>query len=243
MSQTIFSRGKDIDKIAYYQISETLSDQTTAFFRRNAESTARCYCFSDFFCIFATLFDNCQNVHFIQSTYIMKKDITLDANPTWLTSGQTTCGFTPNYEIHFGTPSDIPSIAQFQVDMAMESEGLPLDLEKVTQGVTHAMEDEAKGKYVIAYADGQAIGSLMLTKEWSDWNDQWYWWIQSVYVRPEYRGKGVYRSMYQTVEKAAREAKIPQIRLYVDNTNLRAQKVYQRVGMHESHYLLYEVEL
>ncbi len=143
-------------------------------------------------------------------------------------------------EIHFGTVDDILAIAQFQVDMAMESEGTELDLDTVKHGVTHAMEDIGKGRYVIAYADGKAIGSLMLTREWSDWTDRWYLWIQSVYVAPEYRGKGVYKAMYKKVKETAVAEGISTIRLYVDKTNLRAQSVYQRLGMQESHYLLYE---
>jgi len=145
-----------------------------------------------------------------------------------------------NLTIHFGTPDDILAIAQFQVDMAMESEGTDLDLDTVTRGVTHAIEDNNKGRYLIAYADSKAIGSLMLTREWSDWTDRWYLWIQSVYVAPDYRGRGVYKAMYSKVKETAEAEGISTIRLYVDKTNLRAQSVYQKLGMQESHYLLYE---
>lgn len=147
------------------------------------------------------------------------------------------------YSVAKGCAEDIAAIAQFQVDMAMESEGTTLNLDLVTQGVTAAMADEAKGIYYVAKADGQTVGSLMLTREWSDWNNQWYWWIQSVYVMPEHRRKGVYKTMYATLKATAKEQGIPQIRLYVDKTNSRGQTVYQSLGMHESHYLLYEEEM
>lgn len=146
-----------------------------------------------------------------------------------------------NYNISVGNASDIATIAQFQVDMALESEGTELDLEKVTLGVAAAVADEYKGTYIVARTeDGKAIGSLMLTREWSDWNNRWYWWIQSVFVTKEYRGKGVYRAMYEKVKTLAKEQNITQIRLYVDKTNYPAQKVYQKLGMDECHYLLYE---
>jgi len=148
-----------------------------------------------------------------------------------------------NLTIHFGTSDDVMAIAQFQVDMAMESEGTVLDIDTVKRGVAHAMEDSNKGRYVIAYADGKAVGSLMLTREWSDWTDKWYLWIQSVYVAPEYRGRGVYKAMYNKVKETAEAEGISTIRLYVDKTNLRAQSVYQKLGMLESHYLLYEETL
>jgi ribosomal protein S18 acetylase RimI-like enzyme len=144
------------------------------------------------------------------------------------------------YVIARGEVCDIDMIAQFQADMAMESEGCVLDKEKVTKGVTAAVLDDSKGIYWVAKYEGRTIGSLMLTREWSDWNNEWYWWIQSVYVIPEFRKQGVYKAMYLKVKDAAKENNVSQIRLYVDKTNLSAQKVYQHLGMHESHYQMYE---
>lgn len=145
--------------------------------------------------------------------------------------------------IAFGQANDIAAIAQFQVDMAWESEGARLGYERVLQGVTHAMEDPLKGRYVVAYADGKAVGSLMLTREWSDWTDRWYLWIQSVYVVPELRGHGIYRAMYEWVKASAQTEGIAQLRLYVDCNNHRAQRVYKQVGMKESHYQMYKEDV
>lgn len=145
-----------------------------------------------------------------------------------------------DYKVSVGTNEDIQAIAQFQVDMALESEGTVLDIQTVLPGVTAAMNDPQKGTYIVARADGEAISSLMLTREWSDWTNRWYWWIQSVYVKPEYRGKGAYRAMYAKIKEMAKEQGVTQIRLYVDKTNYRAQQVYKKVGMDECHYLMYE---
>ena len=98
-----------------------------------------------------------------------------------------------------GKASDIDAIVRFQADMAMESEGTMLDMDRLTIGVSSAINDEQKGIYLVARANDTPIGSLMLTREWSDWNNQWYWWIQSVYVMPEYRKKGVYKAMFFSV--------------------------------------------
>ena len=145
-----------------------------------------------------------------------------------------------NIVITRGEPDDIESIVRFQADMAMESEGTTLDNDKLTKGVTAAINDESKGIYLVARAEGKAIGSLMLTREWSDWNNQWYWWIQSVYVMPEYRKKGVYKALYATLKEMAKENGVAQIRLYADKTNFSAQQAYCRLGMQESHYLMFE---
>ena len=134
-------------------------------------------------------------------------------------------------------------ITRFQVDMAMESEGLALDYQRTLKGVQAVLQDEAKGRYVLAILDGHPVGSLMLTREWSDWNCRWYLWIQSVYVKPDYRNQGIYKAMYKEVLSLAKSEGITQVRLYVDKDNQKAQSVYQKLGMSECHYLMYEVEL
>lgn len=153
--------------------------------------------------------------------------------------------------------NDAAQIAQFQVDMAEESEGLTLDPAIVMRGVMMGMEDpNAKGRYYIArttepvqVADnlilpaGTIAASLFVTREWSDWHAEWYWWIQSVYVRPLFRRQGAFRAMHQTVVEQAKRANVHEVRLYVDQTNTRAQQTYQAQGMHPSHYLLYEQEI
>lgn len=144
------------------------------------------------------------------------------------------------YEITVGNKSDIAAIAQFQVDMALESEGAVLDSDKVLRGVTAAMNDCNKGTYLVARNAGDVVASLMITREWSDWNAEWYWWVQSVYVKPAHRGRGLFRAMYSKVKDMATQKGVSQVRLYVERTNLSARQVYERVGMQECHYLMYE---
>ena len=144
------------------------------------------------------------------------------------------------YKITVGNKSDIAAIAQFQVDMALESEGTVLDSDKVLRGVTAAMNDSEKGTYLVARNEGETVASLMITREWSDWNAEWYWWVQSVYVKPAHRGRGLFRAMYFKVKDMATQKGVSQVRLYVERTNLSARQVYERVGMQECHYLMYE---
>ena len=81
----------------------------------------------------------------------------------------------------------------------------------------------------------------MITFEWSDWRNSWFWWIQSVYISPEFRGKGVYRQLYEfVVNKAQAQGDVCGFRLYVERENTRAQKVYEKLGMETSHYLMFE---
>ena len=146
-----------------------------------------------------------------------------------------------NWKVEKGTEADAGTIAEFQIDMALESEGAILDRDKILNGVRAGLSDPAKGTYYIVRAeDGETAGSLLVTKEWSDWNNCWYWWIQSVFVKPEYRRQGAFTYLYETVRAFAKQEGSTCLRLYVDRSNRKAQKCYKKQGMDECHYLMYE---
>lgn len=140
-----------------------------------------------------------------------------------------------------GTPDDATPILEFQIAMALETEDVRLEREITGQGVQAVFADPSKGRYFVGEENGRVIASLLITYEWSDWRNGTVWWIQSVYVAPEARGRGVYAGLYQHV-KAMVEAEpaIRGIRLYVDNRNKAAQNVYARLGMEGEHYRVFE---
>lgn len=137
---------------------------------------------------------------------------------------------------------DIDTIADFQVKMAYETEnGLKLDPPTVVKGVTAVIDDPSKGKYWVAEINGDVAGCLLTVPEWSDWRNGTVLWIHSVYVKPEHRKNGVYKALYQHLKNMVSESNdLRGIRLYVDKTNIRAQQVYQNLGMNGEHYHLFE---
>ena len=144
-------------------------------------------------------------------------------------------------EIRSAERREIDDLVSFTQAMALETEGKTLDPDVLRQGVEAVFEDRNKGFYVVAEEGGRIVGGLMVTFEWSDWRNGWFWWIQSVYVLPEVRGKHIYSRLYDFVkEAAARQGDVCGFRLYVEKDNLHAQKVYDSVGMERSYYLMYE---
>ena len=141
-------------------------------------------------------------------------------------------------------PADRDRIVEFQIAMALESEGRELDRALVRAGVEAVLCDPARGRYLVGEIDGLVAGSLLLTLEWSDWRNGWFWWIQSVYTAPEARGRGLYRALYQRVLDEARAAEdVCGLRLYVEKENIAAQRVYEKLGMQRSGYRFYEALL
>jgi ribosomal protein S18 acetylase RimI-like enzyme len=143
--------------------------------------------------------------------------------------------------IRRATLADIPVLVEYNCRLAHESEGLTLDREAVTAGVRNGLADPAKAAYFVAEEDGAILGQTMFTTEWSDWRNGWVWWIQSVYVRPEARRRGVYRALYEHVhELARRDPAVIGLRLYVEQENHAAQQTYRRLGMQQTSYLVFE---
>lgn len=144
-------------------------------------------------------------------------------------------------QIRLANQEDKILIANFQIKMAKETENLNLDIETVNNGVMSVFKHPQKGKYIVAEINNKVVASLMLTYEWSDWRNSVVLWIQSVYVSPENRGKGIFKSLYLFVKKMANEDNnISGLRLYVDNTNKIAIEVYKAIGMNDEHYKLFE---
>ena len=144
--------------------------------------------------------------------------------------------------IRLAEQNDIPALVAFNQAMALETEGKRLNDDKISNGVAAVFADQNKGFYVVTEDDeARIVGGLMVTYEWSDWRNAWFWWIQSVYILPEARGQKIYSRMYDFVkERAAEAGNVCGFRLYVETDNSHAQNVYDAVGMQISHYLMYE---
>jgi ribosomal protein S18 acetylase RimI-like enzyme len=136
---------------------------------------------------------------------------------------------------------DAGTIAGFNAAMALETEGKRLLPDVLGAGVLRLLAEPALGFYLVAEAEGEVIACLMVTTEWSDWRNGRFWWIQSVYVQPQWRRRGVFRTLYAHVsEAAAREPDVCGLRLYVEQENAVAQATYRSLGMQRTDYQLFE---
>lgn len=148
-----------------------------------------------------------------------------------------------NIHVRRATSADAQSIADFNSAMAMETESIQLDAGTILAGVRAGLADVNKALYYAAEVEGQVVGCCMITHEWSDWRNGDMWWLQSVYVLPDFRRCGVFRAMYRHIETAARSAGAVVLRLYVERDNGRAKKTYENMGMKLTHYDVMEVRL
>jgi len=146
-------------------------------------------------------------------------------------------------QIQLAEKSDADAIAEFQKNMAWETEEKKLDMSIVLPAVNAVFEDRQKGFYVVAKSGSKAVASLLITYEWSDWRNSQMWYIQSVYVQTDFRRQGIYRRMYDFILDKAKENHVRFVRLYVETENQRAQSVYENLGMKRQRYFMYQADL
>lgn len=145
--------------------------------------------------------------------------------------------------IREATLADAPVIAEFNLRLAEETEQLRLNPQTVSAGVAAILSDSAKGLYFVAEVDGAVVGQLMITYEWSDWRNGNLWWIQSVYVKPEFRSQGVFRALFEHLKSLARASNdVAGLRLYMHAENDRARRTYEHLGMKHSDYEIFEMD-
>lgn len=143
--------------------------------------------------------------------------------------------------VRIGQEKDIETLVKHNISLALETEQKRLSHPIVAQGVQMLLKNPQYGFYSVAEIDGEAVGSCMVTYEWSDWRCRLFWWIQSVYVKPAFRRQGIFRKLYEFLtEKASQEQNVCGFRLYVEKSNHIGQNTYSGVGMKEAPYKLYE---
>jgi ribosomal protein S18 acetylase RimI-like enzyme len=144
-------------------------------------------------------------------------------------------------EVRPATPADAAVVVEFNRLLAEESEGKTLDVPLLAAGIAAGLADPSKALYFVAEDGGRVVGQVMVTFEWSDWRNGWFWWIQSVYVRPEVRRRGVFRALFEHVAAAARrDPGVIGLRLYVEEENRLAQQTYTRLGLSRTSYHVME---
>ena len=132
-------------------------------------------------------------------------------------------------------------IAAANAAMALETENRRLDRATLEQGVRAVLADPARGFYLVAEQGGEPVGCLLVTREWSDWRNADWWWLQSVYVLPEARRRGVFRALHGELRlRAAATSGVAGLRLYVERHNRHAQATYAALGFAGTDYLMLE---
>ena len=135
--------------------------------------------------------------------------------------------------------SDLDVIVDFIAEEAREAEGRTQSQETLKRGVGAGLSDDSIATYWLLVDESDIpCGCTSVVKEWSDWNAGFYWWIQSMYISPEHRGKGYVDMLMDHIAEAARKAGCLDLRLYVHNENRAAIKAYEKVGFSHSAYVL-----
>jgi len=149
-----------------------------------------------------------------------------------------------DYVIRRAIITDLSRLVEFTLSEAKEAEGISLNRERARKGIQAALEDESVAVYwVLETGSSELVGNISVVKEWSNWKAGYYWWIQSLYIKPEHRGRGLTKRLIQTVRESAQQSKALDLRLYVHKKNERAMKAYIRAGFVDADYRIMRMGL
>jgi GNAT superfamily N-acetyltransferase len=143
------------------------------------------------------------------------------------------------YRMRRAISSDLETIVGFTLEEAREAEGLETDADAVMRGIRAGLEDPALSTYWVAESSaGDVVASTSAVREWSNFNGGYYWWIQSMFIVPGHRGRGLVDLLLDTVAEAAHTAGAVDLRLYAHGSNERALDAYRRCGFDETRYVI-----
>ena len=143
----------------------------------------------------------------------------------------------PEVKVRRADINDLPVLIEFILKEALASEGSIKDSKKLEKGIRTALEDASVAMYwVLVDESGNPVGSVSALREWSDWNAGYYWWIQSMYLAPDHRGKGYMPLLIDAVTAEMEKQNGLELRLYVHKGNERAIAAYQKASFEKSPY-------
>lgn len=149
-----------------------------------------------------------------------------------------------DYVVRRARLTDLERLVEFTLSEAREAEGISKNSETARHGIRAALEDESFAVYwVLQRSDEEVVGNISVVREWSNWNAGYYWWIQSLYIMPEHRGRGLLNKLIKTVREAAKQAQALDLRLYVNKNNERAIKAYLKSGFMDSAYRIMTMDI
>jgi GNAT superfamily N-acetyltransferase len=149
-----------------------------------------------------------------------------------------------DYVVRRAVLSDLEELVAFTLAEAREAEGIRKPPEIARRGIRTALDDESLAVYwVVQTRLGEIVGNISVVKEWSNWNAGYYWWIQSLYVRPDHRRRGLMTRLIRVVRESARQSKALDLRLYVHKNNRRAIKAYLEAGFVHSDYRIMRTDI
>jgi ribosomal protein S18 acetylase RimI-like enzyme len=143
------------------------------------------------------------------------------------------------YTIRKARETDLETLIAFTLEEAWEAEGARIGVDAVRRGVETGLMDPKVAEYWVAEATGgEVIAAASVVTEWSNFHGGYYWWVQSLFIAPDHRGRGLVDLLLDHLADTAQAAGALDLRLYVHESNHRAIHAYRRCGFGSAPYTI-----
>ena len=147
--------------------------------------------------------------------------------------------------IHFKNPekSDLEIIVKMMGEF-YAIDKYPFDVEIAKNLILEFISNENFGKSWLILEDKETIGYVILTFVFSFEYQGKIAFLDELYIKEEFRGKGIGKTTVQFVQKQAKQLSLKLLYLEVENQNQNAQNLYlsQKFEFHNRKIMKYKIQ-
>ena len=104
----------------------------------------------------------------------------------------------------YATRKDVPEVSEF-IKMLAEYEHMADEVVADVETLEHWLFDEKKAEIIFAVADGERVGFALFFHNFSTFLGRAGLYLEDLYVKEEYRGKGYGKALFTELAKIAVE--------------------------------------
>jgi ribosomal protein S18 acetylase RimI-like enzyme len=144
--------------------------------------------------------------------------------------------------VRLAVREDIPRLVALMAEFYAEA-GYPLPVDPATRTFAALLDDPRLGRVWLMEAGGEPAGYVVLTVSFSMEYGGLRGFIDDLFVRPGFRGRGLAAAALAELRRTAEEMGVRALLVEVGPDNDTAQRVYRRIGLEDTGHMLLSLPL
>jgi GNAT superfamily N-acetyltransferase len=144
--------------------------------------------------------------------------------------------------VRLAAPDDIPRLVALMAEFYAEA-GYPLPADAATRTFAALLGDPRLGRVWVMEAGREPAGYVVLTVSFSMEYGGLRGFVDDLFVRPEFRGRGLAAAALAELRRTAEALGVRALLVEVGPDNHTARRVYQRIGLEDTGHVLLSLPL